>query len=239
MPSNLVLRLIHSLYLLVGWMLKWTRSRKLMQPLALTAPRSRLPAHLCLNLIGGHGMNPEVVEDVFLECLRRTVRWSREVGIKVLTVYDRDGVLVWCQESIRDCITQLEVSSEDSCESELEYPLTPPLSEPSDSRSQSPESAKLPAELAVVTMKAASTLCLHKQRNVAIRRRPRSVVAAGTQKTGSTKCIEKVASRLSDLTLYVVSRNSAKPAIACAAGLLLRKHVRNKTLVTESPPHGQ
>ncbi|KAL4070903.1 hypothetical protein J3A83DRAFT_4188803 [Scleroderma citrinum] len=215
-----VLHLIHVIYVVAVSALAWIRRFKWKKPLPLSAHRSKVPGHVCLNLVASDEFNSEELEVALLECLRRVVGWCREVGIEVLTVYDRDGILVWCQESVRECISQVGISSEESCESEVEYPLTPPLSEPSSSRSQSPESAKLLAKLAVVTFKSASNVRLHKRRNVAVRRRQS----------------KQHVPHDNDLTLHIVSRDSAKPAIAHVARSLLKNYVQDRTSARQTHP---
>lgn len=220
MPSHWALRLIHAIYVVAVSILTGIRRFKWKEPLPLTAHRSKVPAHLCLNLVASDELDPEDAEVAFLECLRRTVGWCKVVGIESLTVYDRDGILVWRQESVRECISQLETCSEESCESELEYPLTPPLSESSNSRSQSPDSSKLSTELSVVTFKATSAARLYKRRNVAVRRRQK----------------RQPVPHSNNPTLYVVSRDSAKPAIAYAARSLLKNYVCDGFFAQQSYP---
>lgn len=217
MPPHWTLRLIHWLYVVAVLVLARIQKWRRQQPPMFNLHRNKAPKHLCLNLVGGNEFTSEEVETAFLECLRRTARWCREVGIAVLTVYDRDGVLVWCQESARECISQLETPDEDSCESEVEYPLTPPLSEPSISRSQSPESAQLHQGLAVITLKTPLNGRLCKRRHVGVRRRQKN----------ST-------SEMTSLTIYMASRTSGKPAIACAARSLLKRYVQNRGAVGET-----
>ncbi|KAI6133029.1 hypothetical protein EDD16DRAFT_988 [Pisolithus croceorrhizus] len=213
MLAHWTLRLIHCLYVVAVSFLARIHNWRRRKPLVLNAYRNKVPVHLCLNLVGNEEFTSEEVETAFLECLQRTARWCREAGIVVLTVYDRGGVLVGCRESARECISQLEMSDEDSYESEVEYPLTPPLSEPSISRSQSPESAKLHQELAVVTLKTPSRGRLHRRRHVAIRRRPK----------------KDSASEMGNLTIYIASRSLGKPAIARVARSLLQNHVQNRS----------
>lgn len=220
MLSHWALRLIHVIYAVAVSILTEIRRFKWKEPLPLTAHRSKVPAHLCLNLVASDELDAEDVEVAFLECLRRTVGWCKVVGIEALTVYDRDGILVWRQESIREYISQLETYSEESCESEPEYPLTPPLSESSDSRSQSPDSSKLSTKLSVVTFKATSNARLHKRRNVAVRRRQK----------------RQPLPHSNNPTLYVASRDSAKPAIAYAARSLLKYYVCDGSSAQQTHP---
>jgi len=92
MPSHWALRLIHAIYVVAVSILTGIRRFKWKEPLPLTAHRSKVPAHLCLNLVASDELDPEVAEVAFLECLRRTVGWCKVVGIESLTVYDRHGM---------------------------------------------------------------------------------------------------------------------------------------------------
>ncbi|KIJ68498.1 hypothetical protein HYDPIDRAFT_82528 [Hydnomerulius pinastri MD-312] len=172
MPTHWALRLIHSLYVVIVSIAAWTQSRKWKPPHPLTAPRNKLPAHLCLTLVGSDNLTREETESAFIQCLQNVAAWCREIGIESLTAYDRDGILAGCSETARERVFAVEEGFEDSCESEVEYPLTPPLSEPSGSRDQSPDRAKLPVDLCVIALKSSSHVS--KRRNVAVRRRPKS-----------------------------------------------------------------
>ena len=128
------------------------------QPHELSYPRNQIPRHLALLLVSDN--NEATSGDAVLECLlesiQRTVGWCEAVGIRKLTVYDRDGTAI----SIRSCLSRVtnystgilsanidQVSqrltvltqhhSEDEI-SEIEYPLTPPPSDVSESRPLSP-----------------------------------------------------------------------------------------------------
>lgn len=92
MLSHWALRLIHVIYAVAVSILTEIRRFKWKEPLPLTAHRSKVPAHLCLNLVASDELDAEDVEVAFLECLRRTVGWCKVVGIEALTVYDRDGM---------------------------------------------------------------------------------------------------------------------------------------------------
>lgn len=86
------LHFLHVFYIALVSVLAWIKKHNWRCPNSLAVSRSKLPAHLCLNLVANDGMNSEELEGAFLECLRRVVGWCREVGIATLTVYDRDGV---------------------------------------------------------------------------------------------------------------------------------------------------
>ena len=128
------------------------------QPHELSYPRKQVPHHLALLLVSDNNESAsgDVVLECFLESIQRTAGWCGTVGIRKLTVYDRDGTAV----SIRPRLTRItnystgilsanieQVSqrltvltqhhSEDEI-SEIEYPLTPPPSDGSESRPLSP-----------------------------------------------------------------------------------------------------
>jgi len=216
MSTHWALHLVHFLYVAFTAIAAWVQRRKRSQPKPLQAERSKIPKHLCLNLVANDDMPAEETETAFLQCLQSVAAWCRELGIETLTVHDRHGVLYGCAENAHRCVFLVNETSEDSCESEFEYPLTPPLSEPSGSRSHSPEHATLPADLNIVTMMHVSRL--RKRRNVAVRRQP--------------KCV----SSSSKLTLHIVSRASGKPAIVAASRSLLQSYVSGASMTDDTMP---
>lgn len=92
-PATFVLSLLHALYKLV-LAFKFLSARFLQEPLPLVSERSKVPLHLALNLIS----NPEADEDgnekYMLNSVENVAIWCQAVGIKRLTVYDRDGMCV-------------------------------------------------------------------------------------------------------------------------------------------------
>ncbi|KAH7925207.1 hypothetical protein BV22DRAFT_1105075 [Leucogyrophana mollusca] len=212
MLASWALRILHFLYAAIVFVTSSLKTFRRAQPQPLTAHRRKLPSHLCLLLVSDSQTDADETESAFLECVRRTVAWCRAVGIENLTAYDREGVLVKCSGSIREHMRALdEHIDEDSTESEVEYPLTPPLSEPSVSRSTSPDPAKLPVELDVVTIRSSESRLrvspVKRRRNIAVRRRPPR---------------KDKAPLANQLTLHIISRDSSKPAIASAARSLIR-----------------
>jgi dehydrodolichyl diphosphate syntase complex subunit NUS1 len=255
MSTHLTLRLIHYLYLVSVSIAAWIQRRKRRQPHPLNLQRSKVPKHLCLNLVASDNTSTEETETAFLQCLQSVAEWCRVSGIETLTAYDRDGtwasfhirnlsefgciigVLVGCPESVRRRVFAADKSSEDSCESEVEYPLTPPLSEPSGSRSQSPYRGKLLAELSVVTIKPPT--CVRKRRNVAVRRRPKSECCPSKLARVFNRSSGKGAGSISsNLTLHLISRDSAKPAVASASRSLLDSYVNGVAMSGVAQPSG-
>ncbi|KAF8140299.1 hypothetical protein EV363DRAFT_1206785 [Boletus edulis] len=211
MSTHWALRLIHSLYIAFMTIAAWVRRRKRRQPKPLEAQRSKIPKHLCLNLVAHNDMPTEEIERAFLQCVQSVTAWCQVLGIETLTVYDRHGVVYGCSEETHRRVFLVNETSEDSCDSELEYPLTPPLSDSSGSRSHSPEHATFPADLNMITMMHSSRL--RKRRNVAVRRQPRGVSSA-----------------FSHLTLHIVSRASGKPAIVSVSRSLLRSCISGASM---------
>ena len=127
-------------------------------PHELAFPRKQTPHHLALLLVSDDDKSSsgDAVLECFLESIQRTVGWCKTVGIRKLTVYDRNGTTISIRPPfarVTNCSTGLlsanieQVSqylsvptqhhSEDEA-SEIEYPLTPPPSDVSDSRPLSP-----------------------------------------------------------------------------------------------------
>jgi len=128
------------------------------QPHELLYPRRQIPRHIALLLVsdGDESTSGDAVLGCFLESIQRTVGWCQTVGIRKLTVYDRDGTAICIRpfparvtdyftgtlstniEQVSQCLSvPTQHHSEDET-SEIEYPLTPPPSEVSDSRPLSP-----------------------------------------------------------------------------------------------------
>lgn len=150
--------LLHLLHLLYRIFTLVSSRKSQPQPHELSHPRTQIPRHLALLLVSdeNESTSRDATLECFLESIQRTVGWCRTVGIRELTVYDRDGTAT----SIRPCLAHVtnystgilsanieKVSqrlavptqhySEDET-SEIEYPLTPPPSDVSESRPLSP-----------------------------------------------------------------------------------------------------
>ena len=72
----------------------WLQRCKRRQPKPLKAQRSKIPKHLCLNLVANNDMPGEETETAFLQCLQSVAVWCQVLGIETLTVYDRHGTPV-------------------------------------------------------------------------------------------------------------------------------------------------
>lgn len=195
--AHILLRLLHRLYFLIITLHSYWKRLFWKAPAPLDAPRRRVPRHLALLISGNNQSSDEVIENL-IECVTRAVGWCRIVGVRKLTVYDEHGVLVHCAPRIEKCIDD-EWSEPDSSASEIEYPLTPPSSDYADSRPISPASnlsRLVTLEIPRRAKKSRSHLNVKKRRSHRDATKP--------------------------LTLCIISRDSAKPALARAAFSFLR-----------------
>lgn len=94
MSTHWALRLIHFLHVAFVTVTSWVQRRKWRPPKPLEAHRSKIPNHLCLNLVANNDMPTEETENAFLQCLQSVAAWCRVLGIETLTVYDRHGMRV-------------------------------------------------------------------------------------------------------------------------------------------------
>ena len=88
--ATVALAILHSLYRLV-LVLKSLATRFRKDPLPLTAQRSKLPAHLALTLVADSDEDEEANEKYMLDSVGKVAAWCQAVGIRRLTVYDREG----------------------------------------------------------------------------------------------------------------------------------------------------
>lgn len=88
--ATFVLSVLHALYKLV-LAFKSLSARFLQEPLPLASERSKVPSHLALNLISNPEADEEDNEKYMLNSVENVAAWCQAVGIKRLTVYDRDG----------------------------------------------------------------------------------------------------------------------------------------------------
>jgi len=150
-----LLHLLHFFYRILTLVASWKSQP---QPHELSYPRRQIPRHIALLLVsdGDESASGDAVLECFLESIQRTAGWCRAVGIRKLTVYDRDGTAICIRsllprvtgyftgilsanfEQVSQCLSvPTQHHSEDET-SEIEYPLTPPPSDASDSRPLSP-----------------------------------------------------------------------------------------------------
>jgi len=132
------------------------------QPHELSYPRKQVPRHLALLLVSenSESTSGDAVLECFLESIQRTAGWCGTVGIRKLTVYDRDGTPISIHpslirvtsystgilsaniEQVSQRLTVLTQHHSEDEVSEIEYPLTPPPSDISESRPLSPVSLR-------------------------------------------------------------------------------------------------
>lgn len=97
-----LLRVLHFFYHIFTLILSWKPQP---HPHELSYPRKQTPRHLALLLVsdGDEPPSADALLECYLESTQRVVGWCRTVGIRKLTVYDRDGTAI----NIRSCPTPL------------------------------------------------------------------------------------------------------------------------------------
>jgi dehydrodolichyl diphosphate syntase complex subunit NUS1 len=216
------------LYLLHLWYriyikLEWFR-RPVRDPLPLDGKRPKMPKHLGVLLKGIDQSN----EKECAENVQRLMGWCQDAGIETLSVYDEQGFIQRQNHIIRESLSYpvretAKQECKDCSDSEIEYPLTPPLSEHSGSRPLSPVQGSdvvlTRDELCVVTLsnRAASLVVKEPPQKApkGVRRRRNSKPAA------SSVTLEEP---INPLTVNLLSRNSAKPALVALTRALARTH---------------
>lgn len=198
-----LLHVLHFFYYLFTLVVSWKPQP---QPHELSYPRKQVPRHLALLLIsdGGESASADAVLECFLESVQRTVGWCRSVGIRKLTIYDRDGLLAANIEQVSQRLSvPTQHHSEDEA-SEIEYPLTPPPSDVSDSRPLSPVNLRsLDLDVSILEIYPTPAEQESKQ---GVKQRGKPLLAS--EKTTD------------EIVIYVVSRTSGKPAVARAAHVM-------------------
>jgi len=205
--SFLLRSLLHVLHFLYH-IFTLVASRK-SQPLPheLSYPRKQTPRHLALLLVsdGEESASPEAVVECFLESIQRTVGWCRTVGIRKLTVYDRNGLLSANIEQVSQRLSVFTQHQSEDETSEIEYPLTPPPSDVSDSRPLSPVNLRsLNLDVSILDLHPTTPVEEKNIRGVKQRRKIRP--SPGTAQD--------------EIKIHVISRSSGRPAIARAAHVM-------------------
>lgn len=197
----LALAVLHAVY----WLLTicksfYARLRNAPRPLA--CGRNQLPNHLALVLFGDPTADVDQIESALVTSAERTASWCHAVGIQRLTVYDREGLLMKNASDLRARLAGIFAPCplDSPKESKIELPLTPPPSDDGESRSSSPDGGVIRPKLDVHTLhfSASGKTPPQKTRKDGLKRR------RSTRKSVDVKLF----------TLHVVSRQSAKPAIA-------------------------
>ncbi|KAF9787178.1 hypothetical protein BJ322DRAFT_705903 [Thelephora terrestris] len=211
-----LLHVLHFFYYLLTLIASW-KSRP--QPHELSYPRKQLPRHLALLLAsdGDESTSGDVTLECFLESIQRTVGWCREVGIRKLTVYDREGFLSTNIEQVSQRLSvPAQLPQEDEI-SEIEYPLTPPPSDVSDSRPLSPVNlSSLDLDVSILEIPAAPP---SKQESIGgVKHRRKTLLSSEKHNTD-------------EITIHVVSRSSGKPVVARAAHVMANDQKRQQRRV--------
>ncbi|KAJ7293537.1 hypothetical protein C8J57DRAFT_1269285 [Mycena rebaudengoi] len=207
------LRLVHSFHFLITLLSACWHRFIWIPPRPLQVTRRRLPEHLALLLVPDATHDSNATREFLLENVSRTVGWCRVVGIKTLTVYDTEGLIVDCAEKVSQRVTSAsQLDGYESSGSDTEYPLTPPSSDCSDSRPLSPEDG-------VHSAASITTLYLHEVHPKRTRRK------YGLKKR--QRHSKKADNSQQPLTLHIASRQSSKPAIAAAATCLARRRAQS------------
>ena len=92
-PLRLHLHALHFFYRVFTLVASWKSQPR---PHKLSDPRKQSPRRLALLLVsdGSRPTSEDAVLECYLESTQRAVGWCRTVGIRELTVYDRDGTAI-------------------------------------------------------------------------------------------------------------------------------------------------
>ncbi|KAH9898324.1 hypothetical protein C8Q73DRAFT_395717 [Cubamyces lactineus] len=224
--APVVLGLLHVLYRLVLVLKSIFHSGE--EPQALLSERSKLPSHLALALVANPEADAEANEQYMLNSVEQVAGWCHAVGIRRITVYDREGVLAKCSLELRERLMpplRREEVEEPSKECDIQYPPTPPPSDDAESRPLSPQSGASVPKLAVTTLRF--------PHNPSKPKRRLSVTGAALKRRRMTHT--DVKPEEPPLTLHIISYQSGKPAIAAAAKTILQD-LRQSSMNGTSPP---
>ncbi|KAI0335196.1 hypothetical protein GY45DRAFT_1241152 [Cubamyces sp. BRFM 1775] len=223
--APVVLGLLHVLYRLVLVLKSAFHSGG--EPQALLSKRSKLPSHLALALVANPAADGDANEQYMLNSVEQVAGWCRAVGIRRLTVYDREGVLAKCSLELRERLMpppRREEVEESTKECDIQYPLTPPPSDDAESRPLSPQSGASIPKLAVTTLRF--------PHNPSKPKRRLSVTGAALKRRRMTRQLQVSEPPLS---LHIISYQSGKPAIAAAAKTILQD-LRQSSITSTNPP---
>ncbi|KAF5374788.1 hypothetical protein D9758_000332 [Tetrapyrgos nigripes] len=186
---------LHIVYSLVVFSLSlWCRIRR-HTPLPLNASRQRIPKHLAVLFVTDPEIDLITTEQRLMESVECAVKWSLEVGIEQLCLFDNEGILLRYSESIRDLVAPSPLPSKmQISEPAIVYPPTPPMSDYSESRSLSPEGFE--SSVPIARMSATS---------------PRNELRPGGKHATFGKDDSKT------LNINIVSREAGKPFVATMA----------------------
>jgi len=207
--SFLLRSLLHFLHFFYHIFTLLASRKSQLEPHDLLYPRKQIPRHLALLLVSHGDDEPksgDAVLECFLESIQRTVGWCRAVGIRKLTVYERNGLLSANIDQVSQYLSvPVQHHSEDET-SEIEYPLTPPPSDVCDSRPLSPVNLQsLNLDVSILEINSTTPVEEENTRGLGQRRKTR---------------LNSDESTTNEIAIHVISRSSGKPAIARAANVM-------------------
>jgi dehydrodolichyl diphosphate syntase complex subunit NUS1 len=89
--SSLVLAFIHAIYSFILAFSSRVNTATKKSPLALDAPRRRIPSHLAILFVTDEEVDITAATAAFIQSVEGAVEWCRMAGIEDLAVYDRQG----------------------------------------------------------------------------------------------------------------------------------------------------
>jgi len=207
-----LLHAIHLIYILSTKARLFWKQLSLATPKPLQAPRRRIPKHLAVVFIIDPNIYADTVQTALIGSALNIVEWCQITGIPKVTLYEEHDRLSKCVQTLQEHLS-IHGSEGGSSESETEYPITPPPSDYSDSRPLSPKHH----QVHVTTIHVSQHSPSQETRNL--------------EKQGKRRSYQKgLNTGRHALTLCLVSRQSAKSAIASAAQSLAQAQtqIRNR-----------
>ncbi|KAI0307996.1 hypothetical protein B0F90DRAFT_1679165 [Multifurca ochricompacta] len=174
-------------------------------PRLLTATRSKIPSHLALILASQESdLRTSQAQEALLRCTEKAIACCRAVGIRCLSVYDRQGILLEAFDANRERLERCLPTTHDQLSPEAVFPLTPPMSDDSDVSDGCHYKGKTYIK----------TICTG---DAAEKRKKWSRNRSGIQRHRTHG-----SSNSENFTLHLVSRDTGKPTIAAVTDSLLR-----------------
>jgi len=133
------LALLHAIYSLVVASISLFRHLTRPTPEALKATRRRVPRHLAILFVPDTEFDEKTIEHCIIESIQKSINWCQQVGVRELTVYDAEGIILSNVGLLRDLTTPDISKNADVDRRRIHYPPTPPLSDYSESRPLSPQ----------------------------------------------------------------------------------------------------
>jgi dehydrodolichyl diphosphate syntase complex subunit NUS1 len=101
--NTLVLAFFHLIYSFLSALSLWLTKIIRRGPLALDAPRNRIPRHLAILFQLDDDLDIDTAAAVLIKSIEEAVIWCRTVGIERLTAYDNKGVQVMIEKLYAPC----------------------------------------------------------------------------------------------------------------------------------------